>query len=117
MKTLIKIFCIICFIAIIPMAIVIFNLHSNYKGNKAITNAILNESKKRLKELNEVVKMDSIALYDQKNEFIEHINNLQQLRNHDRNEFKRKLSQLKLVTNADYISRNDSLYKYLQGSR
>jgi uncharacterized protein HemX len=85
--------------------------------NKAITNALLNESKKRLKELKEVVKMDSIALYDQKNEFIEHINNLQQLRNHDRNEFKRKLSQLKLVTNADYISRNDSLYKYLQGSR
>lgn len=90
---------------------------SDIRQNKAITTAILNESKKRLKELNEVVKMDSIALYDQKNEFIEHINNLQQLRNHDRNEFKRKLSQLKLVTNADYISRNDSLYKYLQGSR
>lgn len=89
----------------------------NNKQNKAIANAILNESKKRLKELNEVVKMDSIALYDQRNEFIEHINNLQQLRNHDRNEFKRKLSQLKLVSNADYIIRNDSLYRYLQGSR
>ncbi len=87
------------------------------KQNKAITNALIKQASKRIAEQKEAIKMDSITLYDQKNEFIEHINNLQQLRNHDRNEFKRKLSQLKLVTNADYISRNDSLYRYLQGSR
>ena len=85
--------------------------------NKAINEALIKQASKRIAEQKEAIKMDSIALYDQKNEFIEHINNLQQLRNHDRNEFKRKLSQLKLVTNADYISRNDSLYRYLQGSR
>lgn len=89
----------------------------NNKQNKAIKNALIKQASKRIAEQKEAIKNDSIALYDQRNEFIEHINNLQQLRNHDRNEFKRKLSQLKLVTNADYISRNDSLYRYLQGSR
>lgn len=89
----------------------------NNKQNKAINEALIKQASKRIAEQKEAIKMDSIALYEQKNEFIEHINNLQQLRNHDRNEFKRKLSQLKLVTNADYISRNDSLYRYLQGSR
>lgn len=85
--------------------------------NKAISEALIKQASKRIAEQKEAIKNDSIALYQQRNEFIEHINNLQQLRNHDRNEYKRKLSQLKLVSNADYISYNDSLYRYLQGSR
>ena len=93
-----------------------FSISENV-SQKHLNEALLNESKKRLQKQYEGIKLDSIKLYVQKNEFIEHINNLQQLRNNDRNEYKRKLSQLKLVTNSDYINRNDSLYKYLQGSR
>ena len=94
----------------------VFKLKEN-NVNKAINNALIKQASKVIKEQKEVIKNDSITLYNQRNEFTEHINNLQYLRNNDRNEYKRKLSQLKLVTNSDYINRNDSIYKYLQGSR
>jgi hypothetical protein len=108
---------ILAIITIILIFVIALNPNYNNTNKPNYSTALLKVAAKRIHDQKERIKSDSINLYTKQIEFTEQLNNIQIKRRNDRKLYEAELSSIRLVNDSDYISRNDSLYRYLQGSR